>query len=163
MAIWSEIMLSEVETASRLDAEYYRPDYLALVDVLDSKKPHRIGDFAFVTDGIHSSPDVVEEGGISYLSAKCVKDNEFEVGDALQISAEQHIANNRTQLRRDDVLLTTVGTIGNAAVVTDELLPANSDRHLGIMVKSIRTIWQPTSILDWGDSRPSEKQRATFN
>jgi type I restriction enzyme, S subunit len=31
------------------------------------------------------------------------------------------------------VLITTVGTIGNSAVVQPDLLPANSDRHLGII------------------------------
>lgn len=133
MAAWSEISLSQVGKASRFDAEYFRPAYLALVEALDKKKPSRIGDFAFVTDGIHASPDVVEEGGIRYLSAKCVKDNDFAIGDTLQISSEQHAANKRTQMKRDDVLVTTVGTIGNAAVVTDDLLPANADRHLGII------------------------------
>jgi hypothetical protein len=133
MAVWSEISLSQVESASRLDAEYYQPEYLSLSDALDDKKPHHIGDFAFVTDGIHASPDIVTEGGVRYLSAKCVKDNDFAVGDTLQINDMQHSNNKRTQMNRDDVLITTVGTIGNAAVVTDDLLPANADRHLGII------------------------------
>lgn len=133
MAIWSEIPLAQVSSASRLDAEYFRPDYLDLVDVLDSHKPSRISDFAFVTDGIHASPDVVDEGGIRYLSAKCVKDNYFALDDTLLISLEQHTANKRTQMQCNDVLVTTVGTIGNTAVVTDDLLPANADRHLGII------------------------------
>jgi restriction endonuclease S subunit len=29
--------------------------------------------------------------------------------------------------------ISTVGTIGNCAVVTDDILPANSDRHVGII------------------------------
>ncbi len=50
-----------------------------------------------------------------------------------EISAESHAANPRTALREDDVLISTVGTIGNAAVIRRETLPANSDRHVGIM------------------------------
>ncbi|HVT58930.1 MAG TPA: hypothetical protein VHR45_11060 [Thermoanaerobaculia bacterium] len=86
-----------------------------------------------MTDGIHAAPDVVEEGGVRYLSAKCVKDNVFALGDALRISGSQHSANPRTSLRENDVLITTVGTIGNAAVVQPDILPANADRHLGIL------------------------------
>jgi hypothetical protein len=81
----------------------------------------------------HGSPDAVEEAGVRYLSAKCVKDNDFALGDALQISDAQHVANPRTALRVEDVLITTVGTIGNAAVVQKETVPANADRHLGII------------------------------
>ena len=133
MAVWSEINLSAVGTVGRADAEYFHPEYLRLSRILRAKGCVRLDSLAKITDGIHASPDVVEEGGVRYLSAKCVKDNEFSLWDALQISKEQDDANKRTRLRVDDVLITTVGTIGNAAVVSDDLLPTNADRHLGIV------------------------------
>jgi type I restriction enzyme, S subunit len=46
---------------------------------------------------------------------------------------EQDAANPRTRARLHDVLLTTVGTIGNAAVANEDIVPANMDRHLGII------------------------------
>lgn len=125
--------MSALAGGIRLDAEYYQPRYLADVRRLDKANPDFIGSFAFVTDGIHASPDEVDAGGVRYLSAKTVKDNAFALGDALQISQSQHAANPRTSLRENDVLITTVGTIGNAAVVQPEILPANADRHLGIV------------------------------
>src|SRR6266487_4079690 len=116
MAVVSLIRLSNLVNL-RLDPEYYQPDYLDLAITLAGVGPVPICDFADVTDGIHSSPDFVEEGGITYLSAKCVKDNYFVLTDTGQISQEQNRLNPRTQARLDDVLLSTVGTIGNAAVV----------------------------------------------
>lgn len=133
MAVWSKERLSTLATGLRLDAEYYQPRYLADAKRLAAHEPRAVSSFAFVTDGIHASPDVVEEGGVRYLSAKCVKDNFFSLGDALQISQSQHESNARTSLRENDVLITTVGTIGNAAVVQSDILPANADRHLGIV------------------------------
>jgi type I restriction enzyme S subunit len=133
MAVWSEISNSQLASGHRLDAEYYQPRYLADANKLGKVGLNPIGSFAFVTDGIHSSPDVVEEDGILYLSAKCVKDNTFALVDALHISKAQHAANPRTSLKENDVLITTVGTIGNAAVVQRDILPANADRHLGII------------------------------
>lgn len=133
MAVWSSVNLSALAGGLRADPEYYQPRYLADAKRLARTKPEPIASMAFVTDGIHASPDEVDEGGIPYLSAKCVKDNAFALGNALQISTAQHAANPRTSLRENDVLITTVGTIGNAAVVQKDILPANADRHLGII------------------------------
>jgi hypothetical protein len=133
MAVWSTVKLSTLASGHRLDPEYYQPRYLVDSETLALSDPKAISTFAFVTDGIHASPDEVEADGVRYLSAKCVKDNAFALGDALQISQLQHVANPRTSLQENDVLITTVGTIGNAAVVQPDILPANADRHLGII------------------------------
>lgn len=133
MAVRSEILYSGLTSDKRLDPEYYKPEYLVLSSTLDKLGSDRLGDLSFVTDGIHASPQIAEDGGIRYLSAKCVKDNTFSLSEALSITSDQNKANPRTQLREDDILLTTVGTIGNAAVVRPDLLPANADRHLGII------------------------------
>ena len=127
------IKISELQSNGRLDAEYYQPHYRELTKKLMAAGAVQVQIFAKVTDGIHGSPEWVEEGGITYLSAKCVKDNYFVLEDAGQISQEQNRLNPRTQARVNDVLVTSVGTIGNAAVVYEDLLPANMDRHLGII------------------------------
>lgn len=132
VAVRSVINLSSL-TNLRLDADYYRPEYLRLEKSLNRCKLVRLADIAFVTDGIHASPDTVEEDGVRYLSAKSVKDNIFTLANLLHISKVQDAANKRTRLRVDDVLLTTVGTIGNAAVVIEDILPANIDRHVGLI------------------------------
>jgi type I restriction enzyme M protein len=133
MAVWSQIQYSKAKEGNRFDAEYYQPSNLSLLAALQKSQPKPLGELAFVTDGIHASPEVVEDGGVRYLSAKCVKDNDFALTDTLFISDQQNAANRRTQLRSGDVLITTVGTIGNAAVVQPDCLPANADRHLGIV------------------------------
>src|SRR5438874_970547 len=125
--------MSALAPGLRLDAEYYKPTYLADAERIEKFNWRALGSLGFVTDGIHASPDVVEDGGVRYLSAKSVKDNSFALGDSLLISDSQNAANSKTQLKIDDVLLTTVGTIGNAAVVQSAVLPANIDRHLGLI------------------------------
>lgn len=133
MAVWSAIRMSALTADKRLDAEYYQPSNLKQMAILENSNLVRLGGIAYVTDGIHASPEIVECGGMQYLSAKCVKDNDFALGATLQISRSQHEANKRTSIKADDVLLTTVGTIGNAAVVQSDMLPANIDRHLGLI------------------------------
>jgi restriction endonuclease S subunit len=137
----------------RLDPEYYQPNYLELEEILKAIDPIAVEDFAYVTDGIHTSPDWVDEGGILYLSAKCVKNNYFVLSDAGQISQNQNRLNPRTQARVGDVLLTTVGTIGNAAVVDANILPANMDRHLGIIRISEKSNVDPYYVATFLNSK----------
>lgn len=96
----------------------------------------RIGECCYVTDGIHTSIDFEEGSGIKVISAKHPKDGFLDLRVIEEISAKSHTANPRTALRVNDVVLSTVGTIGNAAVVQADSLPANSDRHVAI----IRTV-----------------------
>jgi restriction endonuclease S subunit len=135
MAVWNEINLSYMARFNRSDAEFFKPDYEAAFEKVIGCAGERLRFKSFITDGIHASPDIANgiESGIRYISAKCVKDNEFNVENCIFISNKQHIGNPRTQLRLNDVIITTVGTIGNAAVVDDELIPSNSDRHVGIV------------------------------
>jgi|SRR3972149_5072497 len=132
MAIINEISLSRIAEFKRTDAEYFRPDYEHYFEQLSSCKVDRIKDFAIITDGIHGSPEVVNNG-VRYISAKCVKDNEFVIEECINISYKQHETNPRTQLRKDDVIITTVGTIGNVAVADNDIIPSNCDRHVGII------------------------------
>ncbi|MCP4481543.1 MAG: restriction endonuclease subunit S [bacterium] len=67
------------------------------------------------------------------FSAKAPKENMFDISGLSYISEKQHIRNPRTSLQENDVIISTVGTIGNCAVITEDLLPANSDRHVGII------------------------------
>ncbi|MGI0016896.1 MAG: hypothetical protein ACREBU_26035 [Nitrososphaera sp.] len=57
----------------------------------------------------------------------------FDLSDAEEIAADIHRRNPRTALQVNDVIISTVGTIGFCAVVDADMLPANSDRHVGIV------------------------------
>lgn len=133
----SEINLEQVLKLNRLDGEYYKPLYLGYEQQIISKGYKEIQSFASITDGIHSSIDFDEQSTINLLSAMSPKDNYFDISRNKTISETQHKKNPRTELQEGDVIVSTVGTIGNCAVVDKTVLPANSDRHIGIIrVKS---------------------------
>jgi len=133
MAVWSIVKYSELGIDGRIDPEFYRPGYLTKRAKIEKANHVLIGDIAFVSDGIHMSPDWVEEGGVPCYSAKHVKDNHFVLYEFGRISEKQNKSNKKTWLKEGDVLLTSVGTIGNCAVVRDYILPANIDRHVGFI------------------------------
>lgn len=133
MAIWSVVKMSELAGSQRLDAEYYRPEYMELSKRLLKHRTVFLDEIAHVTDGIHGSPVFDSGSGIRYISAKCVRDCYFDVMNAEEIAPAQHTKNPRTALRINDVIISTVGTIGFCAVVDKNILPANCDRHVGIV------------------------------
>ncbi len=131
-----ELSLSEVledNNSSRFDSEYFRKHYLASLKILQKIRYQKIHDIAYVTDGIHESIDFDEDSNILSFSAKYPKENYFDINDIKYISERQHNLNPRTQFQEDDVIISTVGTIGNCAVVDKYILPANSDRDVGII------------------------------
>ena len=117
----------------RLDSLYFLRSDIVSREKLLCQEYERLGDICYVTDGIHTSIDFDKGSGIRVISAKHPKEGFFDLSSVEEISAASHAANPRTMLKRDDVLISTVGTIGNAAVVREEMLPANSDRHVGII------------------------------
>ena len=117
----------------RFDASYFFKDDLERLRQLGSIDHETLGSKCYVTDGIHTSIDFQEGSGVRVISAKHPKNGFLDLRLSEEISVKSHEANPRTALRADDVVLSTVGTIGNAAVVREEALPANSDRHVAIL------------------------------
>lgn len=133
MAQISKIQYKDIIEAKRFDAEYFKPEYLNFNSILENKKHILLNQIAFITDGIHTSIDFNERSNILLFSAKAPKENYLDISNLQCISQNQHKKNPRTSLAVGDVLISTVGTIGNIGTVTKEILPANSDRHVGII------------------------------
>lgn len=129
----SVVRLSELNNEHRIDAEYFSKENLFEIKKLSDFGTLQIGDIANVTDGIHTSIDYDENSHVNLISATSPKENIFDLSRGAFISEKAHAENPRTALRKNDVIISTVGTIGNCAVVDDSILPANSDRHVGII------------------------------
>lgn len=137
----SKIMYSELNDECRFEAEYFSKENLSLFDKLCRMNTLLVGDIADVTDGIHTSIDYDENSNINLISATSPRENVFDLSRGAKISEIAHKNNPRTALSEGDVILSTVGTIGNCAVVDKTILPANSDRHVGII--RIKTDYSP--------------------
>lgn len=130
----SEVQSSELNAELRLDAEYFSKTYIEANKRLAAFGTTPIGDC--VTDGIHTSIDYDPSSPVRLISAMSPQENVFDLSRNARISEAMHKANPRTALRKGDVIVSTVGTIGNCAVVDDSVLPANCDRDVGIIRRS---------------------------
>ena len=157
MAQISIVQYSDIKDSLRFDADFFKPEYIEIekkVSLYDF-----LGDISYITDGIHESIDFNNESEILLFSAKAPKENYFDISGLKCIASEQHNKNPRTALRENDVIISTVGTVGNCAVVTSDLLPANSDRHVGIIrMQNISPFFISTFLL----SKYGRKQTSRF-
>jgi hypothetical protein len=128
---WSELI--DDNFVLRIDPAYFSKSILAIIRRLQELQSIPLAHIADITDGIHTSLPFIETGTVKVLSAMHPKDNYIDKSQFETISSDFHTANPRTALRKNDVVISTVGTIGNSAVVTEDILPANSDRHIGII------------------------------
>ena len=129
MANISIISRAHVNNARRIEAEFYQPYYLSLEGILLSNKTLCMFQFADVTDGEHGSPKIDESSGIKYLSGNNICDNYIDYENAKQCTLELHKRNIRSALLKGNVLLSIVGSIGNASAVIDDVL-GNTDRNV---------------------------------
>ena len=126
----SEVMMSNLNEEFRIDSEYYKQKYLKEDREIKQFHKKTIGELAFVTDGQHGYHEVDEFSDIHMLTAKNAKDWFANLVGAETVAKWVDENNKRSSLQVDDIILSTRGTIGCCAIVTDEILPANIDQDI---------------------------------
>lgn len=114
----------------RFDAQFFRKAYLAEDQALHRHPLETIGSFAKVTDGPHGYHEVDELSPVAMLTARSAADWFATRVGTDTISAKTHAANMRSSLAFDDIILGTRGTVGNCALVSQDILPANIDQDV---------------------------------
>lgn len=129
MVIYSIIQKSQVESAKRLDAEYYQPEYLDLISKLKSQKSKLWRDIEgkFITGPFGSAFNVenyVTEGKYRYVRGKDVKDFFLLDNDNVYIPKKDYERLDKYSLQNGDILISVVGTLGNTVIVDTPTLPS---------------------------------------
>ena len=126
----AEIRWSALNEELRYEAEFFQQSYLHEDTALSRWQKKSIGEFAHVTDGPHGYHVVDESSSIVMLTAKNAKDWFSEREGADPIAEWVDTANKRSSLEVDDIILSTRGSVGMCALVTEESLPANIDQDV---------------------------------
>jgi type I restriction enzyme S subunit len=128
----SIVQSSSISGANRWDFEYFDPEYRTTVDLIQSSKwpIKRLDEIVSgLTDGQHGYLDHLSSG-VPLLRTSNVFENEIRLDNVRYIAPEVHAEIKRSQLRPGDILLTTIGSIGLAAVVGDAFGEANINQNL---------------------------------
>jgi len=120
----AEIWLSGLERTKRLDSEYFLKQHLQSSALLRRGKTASLTSYVSVSDGNHFSiSDRFIDEGIPYYRGQDVVGHFFiEQSTPVSISrdAYEETYMRRSHLKRGDVLLSIIGTIGEASLVSSE-------------------------------------------
>lgn len=145
----NNIFLETIEDEGRLDPKYFRFNEKREDLIKNSSMNfHKIGDKYVtnkVTDGEHEAIKLFKKGeegaDIRYLYVHNIKEGIIDLTDSIYINKELHENKlKRSQLKKGNVLLTIVGTIGKSAMVYDYLGEANIPRNIAKIVVNEKNI-----------------------
>jgi len=138
MAVWSEIEYSNVDVTSRIDSEYFLPDFVKNEKTMMQIKTKPLPYLFHVSDGNHlgiSQYFTDKTGAIPYFRGKDI--NDFFLENASPIRVPYSIFNSnqmkRSHFKTDDVLLSIVGTIGSLSIVPDTINNATGSCKIAIL------------------------------
>lgn len=129
---YSIVNFSEVKSHKdkRLDAEHYHPYHLESLRKFENKSQSLSEFIIHISGGATPLGAEYPEKGIPFLRVQNIMPNYISASDIKYLSPSQNQEILRSQLRKDDVLLTITGvSYGKSAVVTDEFVGANINQH----------------------------------
>ena len=114
---------------------------------MEDIKRVQLGDIAeLITKG--TTPTTLgydfQDEGVSFLKIECFDENgDFIPGKVAFISDECNEKLKRSQLKAGDILFSIAGAIGRVAIVTEEMLPANTNQALSIIRITDENVYLP--------------------
>lgn len=132
MTAWSTVKLSKLGHALRIEADYYRPEYLKLAGRLESVSAPPLTRFLqYLTDGTHVTPKYVSEG-VPFLSSSDI--DPFTLPHTIErfISEQEHQSLRHCQPDTNDILMAKSGRIGSCAVVPGTIRKGDCNIYEGV-------------------------------
>ncbi|CAH1758440.1 12915_t:CDS:2 [Entrophospora sp. SA101] len=133
---FSIIYKSSLERTFRVDAEFYKPDVLKTLSLLSKKQP--LTNYVKVSDGNHSkiTEYFQDYPGIPYYGGKDISAG-FFIENARPVYIPESKYNQKQMTRSHflpgDILLTTVGIVGNLSLITDTIKESTGARSVGFL------------------------------
>ncbi len=132
MITYSIIQKSKLESALRLDAEFYQPEYLKIERKLNSVNTKTINEISksVVSFGAYSLTNYIEwqESGVPYLNVENIKDGVIDFDSVKFISEKVDEILKKSRVKEGQVIITMAGTIGEAAVAHNIPKKSNSNQ-----------------------------------
>ena len=146
MAVMSIVRKKQLECGTRMDAEYYRPEYAKLEETLLASNPLPLRRLvqSIKSFGAYSLTNqvVYQESGIHFLRAIDIKEGYADFSNAVRITKEAHELLWKSEVKPKDVLLAMSGSVGNSCVASEKWnYPINSSQDLAKI--SVREVVVP--------------------
>ncbi len=128
MAVWSEATTTEILATRRIDAEFSQPKYLEAERKTRSCKVENLGNLGAFVPGPFGSAFRVSnydfQSPYRYIRGQDVKPFFILEDDSRFIPQADFIRLQHYAVKKDDLMISVVGTLGNVAVCTERVTPA---------------------------------------
>lgn len=142
MAVWSEVKFRTVANSDRLDAEFYKPEYLAaeaqLLALGSKRADFYIEDIRY---GLNVPPDYTEQG-LDFIRALNLKEYGIE-GEVLRIPYSPQEVGQINLLKMGDIVVVRSGAnVGDVGVTLEPLVGATFGSYvIRIRAKKINSFY----------------------
>ncbi len=123
-----EILYSELEFSGRIDAEYYQKKYLSYEEIIykcKNDKLFHLADFIIGPFGsVYDTDNYTDVPDFRYVRGQDVKPFVLKDTEARYMTEEDFNRLSRYALKAEDILVSVVGTLGNACIVREKDIPA---------------------------------------
>lgn len=124
----SEILKSELEFSGRIDAEYYQKKYLEYQDIInrhDVLPLFKVADFLIGPFGsAYDTSSYVEQSDYRYIRGQDVKPFLLQDTSPKYMAGSDFFRLKKYALSSNDILVSVVGTLGNACIIQNHEIPA---------------------------------------
>lgn len=145
MAQISIIKKSELEGATRIDAEYYQPEYLKLENIINAFPNKTLAELAesVISFGAYALTNYIEwkDDGIPFIVAENIKKGFIDYSDVRFISDKTDELLSKSRVKENQVLLSMSGSVGNAAVANK--IPKKLNSNQDIVKITVKKIFSP--------------------
>ena len=136
----------------RIDAEYFKKEYLIEDTYRNKYQNVFLEEIAFITDGQHGYHEVDNSSKISHIIARNTKNWFADNINSDKLAEWVDKKNKRSSLEINDILFSTRGTVGQCAIVSKDILPANIDQDL-VRIELLVNYVSPYYLLTYMNSK----------
>lgn len=155
---FNSISYDDKKFIKRLDSKYYKLE--KQLESFEETSEVSIDNFRTfilnITDGEHAGQTFVESG-VLFLKNSSIKDYDISLNDGFYITEEKHKLLYRSALKPKDVLFTTIGHLGSAAIVPETFCEANMNQNF-VKITIDETKINPYYITCFLNSKFARKQ-----
>ena len=160
MISYSIIQKTQLESAHRLDAKYYQPEYLEIAKRLRLLPHKTLGDISdsIVSFGAYALTSLIEwrDEGIPFIVAENVKEGFINLEGVRHISEMSDEILKKSRVKKGQVLLSMSGSVGNAAVAYN--IPAKLNSNQDIVKIKLKENFSPFAATAFLNSRYGQMQ-----
>ena len=130
MAVWSEVPVSVIHNNyGRLDAEFFRPEYLQIDDILQRLPIRKLKTITNKIDVGHVGPMVKHycEDGVLFIQTQQIGEFFLDLSTCVRIDHSFHEFLKKSQVNNGNILIARSGSFGKASIYMEKEVINSAD------------------------------------